>query len=98
MEAADGKAAIALLNSQSFDLGVFDIIMADVSGWELASIAHELAPTMRLIAVSACACSVELMDYGFEVAMQKPFDIGKFVRTCHRLSAVPDEVGPRPYN
>ena len=84
--APDGEAAVELLNRDTFDVGVFDIMMPGMNGGELASIAREVSPDMRLIAVSALACSPELTDFGFEAALQKPFKVESLVRICRSFA------------
>ena len=81
-DAPDGMAALTLLKKKAFDLGVFDIVMPGMSGWELASKAREISPDMHLIAISAVACAPDLTDFGFEAVLRKPFSCESFLRVC----------------
>jgi CheY-like chemotaxis protein len=85
-EAADGQSALSLLNTGSYDLGIFDIVLPGMSGWELASIAQAISPDMRLIAVTGYECSADLADFGFLVALQKPLDFDTICGLCRRFT------------
>jgi DNA-binding response OmpR family regulator len=84
---ASAEEALALLEAEPFDLGIFDVVMPDMSGWELAAEAKKIAPGTRLMAVSGVVCSPDLIDCGYDVALHKPLDIERFVRMCRKLAA-----------
>jgi len=95
-EAPDGRAATSLLNSESFDLGIFDIVMPGMSGWELASIARAVAPEMCLVAVTAYDTSVDLAAFGFDAALQKPFRLEQLACICQEWRDGIAETGVSP--
>ena len=69
----------------SFDLGVFDILMPGMTGEELAVRTKEIDPRMKLVAMSALQCGPEVMEAGFDIALEKPFDIQRLVRICRQI-------------
>jgi DNA-binding NtrC family response regulator len=86
--AANAAEALAFLEAESFDLAIYDIVMPGMSGRELAVATREVAPDMRLVALSALVCSPELMDFGFDVALQKPFDIKRLLNICRKYATL----------
>lgn len=94
MGAASGKEALAILGKESFDLGVFDIVMPGMNGRDLAVRAYAVSPSMRLVAVSARECSPESIDCGFQAAVLKPLDIDAFLRICQGLVQRVDGAAP----
>jgi DNA-binding response OmpR family regulator len=87
--ACDGVEALEILAAESFDIGVFDIKMPQMNGTTLAERTKELHPDMRLVAVSAVTCTVELVDSGFDAIFKKPFDVDKFIQTCMGICGKP---------
>jgi DNA-binding response OmpR family regulator len=93
-QASSGPEALSLLKSTPCAVGIFDIKMPGMDGCELALSARAIDPSMRLIAVSGVDCSPELLDRGFDAALQKPFDICKLLRILNaieKLSADRDD-------
>ena len=89
--ASNGPDALSKLRMSPCDIGIFDIMMPGMDGCELAKNARKVSPSMRLIAVSGFDCSPELMDRGFDAALQKPFDIYKLLRILNAMHTSPDE-------
>jgi len=51
-EAATGKAALALLRTESFDVALVDVTLADMSGIDVLGRARLLRPEMPVLIVS----------------------------------------------
>ncbi len=89
--AANGKEALNLFRSQTFDLVITDIIMPDMEGIETIRELKKLDPKIKIIAMSGGG-TVRAMEYlrmagmlGALRTIEKPFDVRKMleaVRLC----------------
>ncbi len=96
--AADAKEAIQKLETFDADLGLFDIMMPGMNGYELCQLAKEKYPHLKVVLVSAKASLEERMagyDVGADDYIPKPFDHDEFiakVRVLIKLQLVEKEL------
>ncbi len=78
-----GKKVIAALKTKKFDLLILDIMMPDLSGWDVFSRVRKINNKQKVIFVSALEISPErkkvLENYGLAEYITKPFDMATFV-------------------
>lgn len=78
-----GKKAVTALKHKKFDLLILDIMMPDLSGWDVFSRAMKINDKQKIIFVSALEISSErkkeLENYGLAEYITKPFDLEMFV-------------------
>ena len=80
--AADGKRALDLLQEQTYDLLITDVIMPDVSGFELIEHVRDSCADLKIIAVTGAffpgADSDEFLhvaqNQGADEVLAKPFE------------------------
>ncbi|MFH1047088.1 MAG: response regulator [Patescibacteria group bacterium] len=74
----NGAAALQLLKQQPFDVVLLDIMMPEMSGWELYSRAVKIRADIKVIFMSVLEASPqrisELREYGVRDYITKPFD------------------------
>ena len=90
-----GTAAIPLLESESFDLLLTDIVMPEMDGIELAQQAAVIAPDMRVMFITGFA-AVALQ--GARTApeaklLSKPFHLKDLVMEVDRMFQTEDQHG-----
>ncbi|MBI3230546.1 MAG: response regulator transcription factor, partial [Burkholderiales bacterium] len=98
-EAQDAVEALAILNSQQFDVLFLDIQMPEITGLELAaSLPHNNEPTAPLIVFvtaydqyALAAFDANAIDY-----LLKPFDQARLQRTLQRLRLRRASASPAP--
>jgi signal transduction histidine kinase/ActR/RegA family two-component response regulator len=91
--ASDGMGALKVLATFSPDVGVFDIGLPGITGYELARRAREAVPSIRLIAVTGYGQTSDVdqaMAAGFDAHCAKP------VSTSVLLGLVSQQDRPRP--
>ena len=73
-----GKAALEKIKDNNFDLLIFDIMMPDMSGWDLYSKISELKKEYKVIFLTVLEITQaklkELKSYGIIDYINKPFD------------------------
>ena len=73
-----GSSAIEQITLDGFDLLIFDIMMPDMSGWELFSKIGKIKPDYKVIFLSILEIAPdklkELMNAGVKDYIRKPFD------------------------
>ncbi len=78
-----GKKALNALKTKKFDLLVLDIMMPDLSGWDVFGRARKINDKQKVIFVSVLEISPErkreLENYGLAEYITKPFDIARFI-------------------
>ncbi len=74
VEAADGNTASALIERESFDLMLFDIMLPDRSGYELIGQSHE-TPVIFLTAKESAADRIKGLSLGADDYIVKPFEM-----------------------
>jgi two-component system cell cycle response regulator CpdR len=82
-----GTAALPLLESESFELLLTDIVMPEMDGIELAQRASEIAPTMRVMFITGFAAVALKAGVGPPHAkvLSKPFHLRDLVAEIDRL-------------
>lgn len=76
--AADGKAALDLIQSQEFDLIVLDIMLPYYDGFELAKIIRDRSPQMPILMLTARTAvkdRIKGLELGADDYMTKPFHL-----------------------
>jgi two-component system cell cycle response regulator CpdR len=90
-----GTAALPLLETESFDLLLSDIVMPEMDGIELAQRAAELAPDMRVMFITGFAAVT--LRAGKTVpdarVLSKPFHLRDLVLEVDRLFEVGNASG-----
>ena len=78
-----GKDAIKNIELDGFDLLIFDIMMPDMSGWELYTRVVKIKPNYKIVFLSVLDITSEklkeLKDSGVKDYIKKPFDRNDFV-------------------
>jgi DNA-binding response OmpR family regulator len=73
-----GKAALAKINLNGFSLLILDVMMPDMSGWDLFSRIATIKPDYKVIFLSVLEATKEkikqLKDHGVKDYITKPFD------------------------
>ena len=82
-----GTAAIPLLETETFDLLLTDIVMPEMDGIELAQKAQELAPGMRVMFITGFAAVTLKAGNAMPQArvLSKPFHLRDLVLEVDRL-------------
>lgn len=84
-----GTAALPLLESETFDLLLTDIVMPEMNGIELAQKAQEIAPEMRVMFITGFAAVTLKAGKAVPQArvLSKPFHLRDLVREVDQLFA-----------
>ncbi|HEV2748288.1 MAG TPA: response regulator [Allosphingosinicella sp.] len=96
VEAVDrGTAALPLLQSQSFDLLLTDIVMPEMDGIELAQRAAVIAPEMRVMFITGFAAVALKAGSSAPTAkvLSKPFHLRDLVAEVDRIFQSEDQHG-----
>ena len=92
-----GTAAIPLLESESFDLLLTDIVMPEMDGIELARRAAELVPGLRVMFITGFAAVT--LKAGREMpnarVLSKPFHLRELVMEVDRMFEDNPVAGPK---
>jgi two-component system OmpR family response regulator len=91
-EAADGQAALDLLENDTFDLALVDLRMAGVDGLEVMRLFRQQSPETQIIILTGYASvpsAVEALRHGAHDYLTKPFD------TAELLASVADGLAHR---
>jgi two-component system, cell cycle sensor histidine kinase and response regulator CckA len=94
-DAADAEQALPLLEDEPFDLLLTDVVMPGMSGAELAALAQDRRPDLRVVLMSGHTEDVILRegvregDVGF---VQKPFSQESLLRAV-ALALAPEAIG-----
>ncbi|BFU44521.1 PAS domain S-box protein [Krasilnikovia sp. MM14-A1004] len=98
-EAPDGRAALAHLAEQPFDLLLSDVIMPGMSGIQLADAVRREHPTVAVLLVSGYSAeSAEvrrLLATGTPI-VYKPFTAEELLHAVHRATLTPHSTPARP--
>lgn len=80
----DGKGAINQIKIDSFDLLLLDIMMPDMSGWDLFTRISKIKPEHKVVFLTVLEVSTErlkqLKDHGIKDYITKPFDRDDLVK------------------
>jgi len=90
-----GTAAVPLLESESFDLLLTDIVMPEMDGIELAQRASVLAPEMRVMFITGFAAVTLKAGKTVPAAkvLSKPFHLRDLVLEIDRMFEVGSATG-----
>jgi two-component system cell cycle response regulator CpdR len=90
-----GTAALPLLETQSFELLLTDIVMPEMDGIELAQRASEIAPGMRVMFITGFAAVALKAGVGPPHAkvLSKPFHLRDLVAEIDRLFEIGSAAG-----
>ncbi len=91
-----GTAALPLLQTQTFDLLLTDIVMPEMDGIELAQRASEIAPGMRVMFITGFAAVTLKAGEAMPNAriLSKPFHLRELVMEVDRMFEADDVTGP----
>lgn len=83
VSASNGKDALKSIDLDGFSLIILDIMMPDMSGWDLFTRIAEVKPNYKIIFLSVIDVSEEkqkvLKEAGIKDYIKKPFDRDDFV-------------------
>lgn len=89
VEAADGKEALSLLETEKIDLIILDIMMPNMDGWvfcrEVRSYYSDTLPILMLTAKGETAQKVKGFDLGADDYMVKPFAAAELIARVKAL-------------
>ncbi|WP_339158007.1 response regulator transcription factor [Paenibacillus sp. FSL W8-0186] len=89
LEAADGEAALSLLDKDKVDLIILDIMMPNMDGWtfcrEIRTYYSSILPILMLTAKGETAQKVKGFDLGTDDYMVKPFAPAELVARVKTL-------------
>ena len=86
--AHDGPAALALMRDYHPQLGVLDIGLPMMDGYELARELHALVPEIQLVALTAYGLPgdrARAFEAGFVAHVVKPADVDRLIETLNDL-------------
>jgi two-component system OmpR family response regulator len=82
-----GEEALKYINLDGYSLLILDIMMPDMSGWELFSRIGKIKPDHKVVFLSILDLSAEkikeLKDTGVKDYIKKPFDRNDLVAKVH---------------
>jgi len=83
------KAALEHIRMNGFDLIILDIMMPDMSGWELFSHIGAIKPNYKVAFLSILDIAPENLDVmlkaGIKAYIKKPFDNSNFVNQINKI-------------
>ena len=84
-----GHNALKEAKMNGFDLLIFDIMMPDMSGWELFSLVGKIKPNYKIIFLSILSINEDklkqLKEAGIKDFIQKPFDRDDLVKRIKKV-------------
>ncbi len=88
---SSGEEALKSVNLDGYSLLILDIMMPDMSGWDLFSRIAEIKPKYKVIFLSIVDVSPEkqkeIKDAGIKDYIKKPFDREEFVMRVKKVLA-----------
>ena len=90
MQAEDGEQALELIIENQPDLVILDVMMPNISGWEVCKYIRsnprlEKTPVVMLTAIGKTVNEMTSPLYGADVYLDKPFDIDEVEAVVSRL-------------
>jgi DNA-binding response OmpR family regulator len=101
IEAANGQAAISLIEQQRFDVALVDLRLTDMDGLEIVRRLRQIAPGTSVIILTAYATldsAVEALRQGAHDYLTKPFDTGELLTSVADGIARQSVEMPPPIN
>jgi CheY-like chemotaxis protein len=100
LEARNGREALAEMRTDHIDLVVMDLMMPEVSGWEVlcertADPLLLLIPMILVTANNSREATADVLDKDVYAVVAKPFDLDAFltiVTTCLEDPTAPNQV------
>ena len=90
-----GKKAIKEYEKRKFDLVILDVMMPDLSGWDVFNRIKKINSNQKVIFVSALEVSAErkrqLEDSGVAEYITKPFDLNTFISNIRTIMNIDDK-------
>ena len=75
-----GRAALEALERHGFDLVLTDLLLPEVSGWEIARVAKRRSPGSRVILMSGNIVAEDLWsEASVDACLKKPIDLNKLL-------------------
>lgn len=96
-EAGDGREAMDLLEGDTFDLMITDLVMPEQEGIETIQVVRRRFPSMKIIAISGAHEGVYLRmtrPLGADAALAKPISPDSLVREVGRILEGDNESSP----
>jgi DNA-binding response OmpR family regulator len=88
MSVPSGKDALRAVDLDGFSLIILDIMMPDMSGWDLFTRIAQIKPNYKIVFLSIVDVSEEkqkaIKDAGIKDYIKKPFDRDDFVQRINR--------------
>ena len=87
MEAENGMEGLQLVNKNSFDLIITDIVMPEMEGLQFIIELRKIAPELKIVAISGGRPYYLYMakKLGIEAVFTKPLNHHEFVNTVKRI-------------
>ena len=90
MQAEDGEQALEMIIENQPDLVILDVMMPNISGWEVCKYIRsnprlEKTPVVMLTAIGKTVNEMTSPLYGADVYLDKPFDIDEVEGVVSRL-------------
>ncbi len=89
--AANGKEALKLISKEKHDLILLDIMLPDMSGWDIFQKIHKEQPKQKIAFLSVMPVSEErkkvLIKAGAMDYIMKPFDKDDLIRRVNNIIA-----------
>jgi CheY-like chemotaxis protein len=92
IEAADGEAAVSLLDQHQFDLVITDLAMPKLTGFGLASLMRVKWPKTPIILITGYlspAVANTILRYNVVKFLSKPVDPNKLISTVEGVTSPP---------
>jgi CheY-like chemotaxis protein len=92
IEAADGEAAVSLLDQHQFDLVITDLAMPKLTGFGLASLMRVKWPKIPIILITGYlspAVANTILRYNVVKFLSKPVDPNKLISTVEGVTSPP---------
>lgn len=88
--AADATTALALLETESFDLVLTDVVMPGLDGFELLRRVKGAWPGIKVVVLTGYARRQSISDfllYGADEYLAKPFQVHELLAAVERVTA-----------
>jgi CheY-like chemotaxis protein len=84
----NGRVALEVLERQPFELVLTDLLLPEVSGWEIARVAKRRSPNCRVILMSGKIVPEEVWSEArVDACLMKPIDLNKLLEVIAEVVA-----------